>query len=113
MLQQPNNMIGANEDQVQQKTLDAYIARCLINSTVADIARKEQIGYKVVESSVNRQVSKVVDWSSYKDLNTLGIYEISMKKRYQEFITIVSVRTKAGKLSVIAVLPDRKREDCA
>ena len=92
------------------KGLDAYISRCLINSTVADVARKEQIGYKIVESSVNRQINKEVDWSNYKDLNTVGIDEISMKKRHQEFVTIISVRTKDGKLSVIAVLPDRKKE---
>ena len=92
------------------KGLDTYVVRCLINSTVADVARKERLGYKVVESSINRQVNKEVDWNSYKDLNTIGIDEISMKKRHQDFVTVISARTKAGKLSVIAVLPNRKKE---
>jgi transposase len=92
------------------KGLDAYVARCLINSTIADVARKERLGYKVVESSINRQISKEVDWNSYKDLHTVGVDEISMKKGHQEFVVVISARTKAGKLSVIAVLPDRKKE---
>jgi len=82
----------------------------LINSTIADVAHKEQIGYKVVESSINRQVDKKVDWSKYKDLNTVGIDEISVKKGGQVYVTVISARTKSGKLSVIAVLPDRKKE---
>jgi transposase len=92
------------------KGLDTYLSRCLINSTIADVARKEQIGYKAVESSINRQVDKKVDWSKYKDLNTVGIDEISVRKGCQVYVTVISVRTKSAKLSVIAVLPDRKKE---
>ena len=92
------------------KGLDAYIARCLINSTIADVARKERLGYKVVESAINRQVNKEVDWSSYKDLDIIWIDEISMKKRHQEFVVVISTRSKDDKLSVIAVLSDRKKE---
>ena len=82
----------------------------MINSTIANVARKERLGYKVVESSINRQISKEVDWNGYKDLHTVGVDEISMKKGHQEFVVVISTRTKAGKLSVIAVLPDRKKE---
>jgi len=92
------------------KGYDEYLARCLINSTIADVARKERIGYRVVESSISRQVDIEVNWNSYKDLNTVGIDEISVKKRHQEFVTIISTRTKYGELSVIAILPDRKKE---
>ena len=33
-----------------------------------------------------------------------------MKKGYQDFVSIISVRDKAGQLSVIGVLPDRKKD---
>ena len=75
-----------------------------------EVIAEERLGYKVVESAINRQVNKEVDWSIHKDLHTVGIDEISMKKRHQDYVTVVSVRTKAGKLSVIAVLPNRKKE---
>ena len=92
------------------KGYDEYLARCLINSTIADVARKERVGYRVVESSISRQVDIEVNWNSYKDLNTVGIDEISVKKRHQEYVIVISVRTKSGELSVIAILPDRKKE---
>lgn len=33
-----------------------------------------------------------------------------MRKGYQDYVTIISVRTKSGGLSVVAVLPDRLKE---
>ena len=92
------------------KGLDEYLVRCMINSTAADVARKESISYKTLMSSINRLINKKVDWGKYKDLDIVGIDEISDRKGHKEYITIISVRTKSGELSVIAVLPDRKKE---
>ena len=91
------------------KALDQYLSRMVINSTIADVAKKERIGYKSVVSAINRQVNKEVDWEQYEKLGILGIDEISNKKGHQEYYTIISSKT-ADKLSVIAVLTDRKKE---
>ena len=91
------------------KALDRYIARMLINSTISDVAKKVGIGYKTVVSSIDREVNKIVDWNQYEKLGTVGIDEISNKKRHQEYYTIISSEID-GKLSVIAILPDRKKE---
>ena len=92
------------------KALDAYINRQLIHSTVEDVSKKEKISYDVVESALNREVRKTVDWSEYKDLTTLGIDEIALRKGQNDYVTIISTKTKEGHLSVIAVLPDRRKE---
>lgn len=94
----------------QTKGLEDYIMRSLINSTVSDVAKKEKIGYKALVSMIDRQINTGVDWSNYDDLDTLGIDEISTKKGHQYFVTIVSVVTTQGDLSVIAVLPDRLKD---
>lgn len=99
-----------NRNSKTTKGLDDYIARCMINSTGSDVARKERIGYKTVMKAVDAQVNKAVDWSIYKDLTTIGIDEIIDKKGHKDFLTIISCRSKAGELSVIAVLPDRQKE---
>jgi len=99
-----------NRNSKTTKGLDEYIARSMINSTVSDVARKENISYKTVISSINRLIDKEVNWNKYKDLHIVGIDEISDKKGHQEYITIISARTKSGELSVIAVLADRKKE---
>lgn len=92
------------------KGLDKYINRQLIHSTIEDVGKKEHISSEIVESSLNRGVNIVVDWSMYTNLETIGIDEIAVKKGHNDYLTIVSVKEKSGELSVIAVLPDRLKE---
>ena len=92
------------------KRLDEYLTRCMINSTCSDVAKKERISYKTVVKALNSQVNKSIDWNKYTDLTTLGIDEISDKKGHKDFLTIVSTRSKAGEISVLAVLADRQKE---
>jgi len=89
------------------KALDSYINRQLIHSTIEDVAKKERISCEIVESSLNRCVSTTVKWSQYTDLETMGIDEIAIKKGHDEYVVIVSAKDKLGKLSVLAVLPNR------
>lgn len=100
----------ADRRSTTSKGLDKYIARSLIHSTSQDVSIKEGIAYDVVVSAIDRQVKQEVDWSEYIDLEDLGIDEISMKKGHQDYVTIVSTRTKKGELSVIAVLPGKLKE---
>lgn len=51
-----------------------------------------------------------VDWTVIKDLSTLGIDEIAIKKGQNDYITIVSVKDNQEKLFVIGVLPGRLKE---
>jgi transposase len=92
------------------KGLEEYLVRNLIHSTVQDVSRKEGVSYETVISAVDRQVKQQVDWSEYDNLETIGIDEISMKKGHQDYVTIISVRSKSGELSAVAVLPDRLKE---
>lgn len=92
------------------KGLERYLVRNLIHSTAQDVSRKERVSYETVVSALERQVKQQVDWSKYDNLETLGIDEITMRKGYQDYVTIISVRTKSGELSVVAVLPDRLKE---
>jgi transposase len=92
------------------RKLDEYIMRCLINSTIADVERKEKIGERVIENILNRQVEKEVNWDNYKELNTIGIDEISLRKGHASYVTVVSAKvTEDRKPIVIGVLPDREK----
>ena len=92
------------------KGLEKYLMRNLIHSTVQDVSKKEKVGYKALTSALDRQINQRVNWDEYKDLDTIGIDEISMKKGYKSYITIVSSRNKKNELSVIAVLEGRSKE---
>jgi len=91
--------------------LDDYILRCVVNSTIQDVATKDSIGYRTIQTILNRRVTKKVDWSRYRDLNVLGIDEIALRKGYKDYVTIISTKSLAGKLTVLAVIKDRKQED--
>ena len=91
------------------KAMEEYLMRSLINSTVEDVSRKERISYKTIIRVLDRQVNKEVDWSQYSDLETIGIDEISDKKGYQDYLAIISVKSRLDELSVIAVLNDRTK----
>jgi len=93
------------------KGLEKYLMRNLIHSMVQDVAKKDGIGYKALTAALNRQINQKVDWDEYKNLDTIGIDEISMKKGYKSYVTIVSSHNKQGDLSVIAVIEGRLKED--
>jgi len=92
------------------KGLEKYLMRSLIHSTVQDVSRKEGIGYKSIVSILQRHIGEEVDWSDYQDLQTIGIDEISMKKGYQDFLTIISAIEKSGRLTIIGILEGRHKK---
>lgn len=72
-----------NKNLSTTKGLDDYIMRCLINSTIEDVAKKEHIGHKILQFILDGKVQTKVDWSRIKNLETISIDEISMKKYCQ------------------------------
>ena len=46
----------------------------------------------------------------YTDLETIGIDEIALKKGYNDYVTISSVKDNNDALSVVAVLPNRLKK---
>lgn len=96
------------------KGLSDYLMRQLIHSTVEDVSKKEDIGYKQLTHAINNAVSTEVNWNSYANLNTLGIDEFALKKGYNDYVTVISTKAPSdGRVSVIAVLSGRLKEDVA
>ena len=92
------------------KGLEEYLMRYLINSTIADVSRKEVIGERVVENILDRQIDKVVNWSKIKGLNTIGIDEIALKKGHDSYVTVVSAKVEENSSPiVIGVLSNREK----
>jgi transposase len=91
--------------------LESYLMRCLINSTVQDVSIKTKVGYKTIVRAINRLVNKKVDWSVYKDIQIIGIDDITIKKGYQDFVSIISARSKNGNITILAVIEGREKAD--
>ena len=93
------------------KGLEDYILRCVVNSTIQDVSEKEKISYKTIQTVINRRVARKVEWERYGDLNKLGIDEIALRKGYKDYVTIISTKSADDKLTVLAVIKDRKQDD--
>lgn len=92
------------------KAYEKYLLLQLVHATVADVSLKEEIGYKALEGIVDRWISTEVNWAEIKGRTVLGLDEIALKKGHRDFVTIVTARSAAGEVRILAVLPDRKKE---
>ena len=57
-----------------------YIIDLLVNSTIQDVSRQENISYKRIINIIKQHIPKEIDWSTISNIKTLGIDEISLKK---------------------------------
>lgn len=91
------------------KAYDEYLLRLLVNSTVEDVSRKEQVGYDAVQGALSRHVSTRVNWAEFDALPVIGIDEIALKRGHGNYVAIITTQHTAGHVAVLAVLPDRKK----
>jgi transposase len=94
------------------KATNAYedhILLSMINSTIEDVRHKEDIGYAVIENIIDKNITTEINWDEVKELNCIGIDEISLKKGHKDFVAIISAFVN-GKLKVIAILKDRTKQ---
>jgi transposase len=92
------------------RAYDNYLLKCLINSTVEDVSRKEDVGYDAVEGTLDRWIDHRVNWSEFKELSTIGMDEIALKRGKRDFVLIITTQQSDGRVAILAVLPDRKKE---
>ena len=81
----------------------------LVNSTVSDIAIKENLTVDEVQGIIDRHIDKEVNWDLIEIIVLLGLDEISRKKGHKNFVTIVTARVD-GKTIILAVLKKRKKD---
>jgi transposase len=92
------------------KAFDQSLLRQLINSTVSEVARKQQVSYDAVLGTINRGVARAVNWSDFSELKVIGIDEITLHKGHRDFGVPVTLRRGAVDLALLGVLPNRKKE---
>lgn len=90
------------------KAYEGHIMLGMVNSTVEDVSIKEDLGYEAVMGIIYRNIDTEVRWDEIKRLDTIGLDEISLKKGYMDFVTIVTSRVD-GKTTILAVLRGRTK----
>ena len=69
------------------KAYDRHLMLSLINSTIEDVSRKENVGYKAVEGAITRSVQRQVNWNEYTHLKIIGIDEIALRKGRKNYVS--------------------------
>lgn len=91
------------------RAYDDYLVKHLLNSTIEDVSLKEAVGYDAVVGALNRLIEPEINGDEIDQIGTLGIDEISRSKGHQKFSAIITARQPKGKVQILAVLPDRKK----
>jgi transposase len=74
-----------------------------------DVSIKEGLGYEAVQGIIARRVNEKVEWDEFKEVEQVGIDEISSKKGHQDFFTIVTTRLATRARRVLGVLEGREK----
>ena len=94
------------------KPFEQHLLFELINSTVADVSRKENVDYHTIEGLIDSYIETEVDFSQIKALGVLGLDEISLKKGYRDYVTLVTYRIH-DKVHVLGVIEGREKVEVA
>ncbi len=92
------------------KAYDQHLMLQLVNSTVEDVSRKEDVGYDAVEGAVERCIHTSVNWDELAELKIIGIDEIAMRKGRGNYVAIITSQQADRHVALLGVLPDRKKE---
>jgi transposase len=77
-----------DEKSPHTKAYDRYLMLQLVNSTVEDVSRKEEVGYEAVEGAIERCIQVHVDWEQFTELEIIGVDEIAMRKGHRDFVPL-------------------------
>ena len=95
------------------KAYEQWALRMLINSTVADAARKLGISEETIDGILDRWIERTVDWTAWEWLGVIGLDEIALKRGHRDFVVLVTAPLEGGGVEILAVLADRKKETVA
>jgi transposase len=86
------------------------ILMLLVNSTISDVSIKEDLGYKAIEAVVDRYIDSEVNWNDFDRIGLLGIDEISLKKGYKDYVSLITSKT-AGGVKIICIIKGREKAE--
>lgn len=90
------------------KPFEQHLLFELVNSTAADVSRKENVDYHTVANLINDYIESEIDFSKIKAIGVLGLDEISLKKGHRDFVTLLTYRID-DKVNILGVVDGREK----
>jgi len=98
-----------NQTGKQTKEYENYILKCLVNSTVKDVALKNKTTEDIIDGIIERKISTEIDWNNISPI-ALGMDEIALEKGHNRYITLISDISSKGNVRILAVLEGRDKK---
>lgn len=95
------------------KAYERHLLLLLVNSTVEDVSRKEDVSYDAILGVLNSWIATSLDWDTLGSFAVLGIDEIALLKGHREFVAVITAQLDTGEVRVLALLPDRLKRTVA
>jgi transposase len=89
---------------------DDHVLLQTVNSTIEDVSIKERLAYDRVLGVLERRIDEKANWQQYTRLEVLGLDEIARRKGHNDFLTLVTARLSDGRIVILGVLPDRRKD---
>jgi len=92
---------------------ERHLLMLLVNSTVEDVVRKEDVSYDAVLGILDAWIATRIDWDTVEPFAVIGIDEIALRKGHRDFIAVITAQRANGEVRVLALLPDRLKTTVA
>ena len=93
----------------QTKPYESHLLFELINTTVSDVSRKEELDYHAIENILDKHIATDVDFLTISFLGVLGIDEISLRKGRKQYVTVITYRHN-HEVRILKVLEGRDKK---
>lgn len=90
------------------KAYEEQVLLSLVHSTIVDVSIKEDLNENSIQNIVDKYISSEVDWKTIKKLGIVGVDDISLKKGYKDFVTVITSRV-GDKIRILAVIKNREK----
>jgi len=90
------------------KAYEKYLMLAMVNSTLADVSIRERISDGAIQNIINRYIDSEINWRKIKNIGIIGIDEISLKKGYKGYVTIITSRV-GNRTTILAVLKGKEK----
>lgn len=92
---------------------ERHLLLLLVNSTIEDVSRKEDVSYDAVLGVLDSWIATSVDWDTVGPFSVIGIDEIALLKGHRNFVAVITAQLDSGEVRVLALLPDRLKRTVA
>jgi transposase len=92
---------------------ERHLLMLLVNSTVEDVVRKEDVSYDAVLGILDAWIATRIDWDTVGSFEVIGIDEIALLKGHRDFVAVITAQLPSGAVRVLAVLPNRLKATVA